>query len=72
VLVLGANDNVAAHFGELSAEWFRARKVRGVVIDGSTRDAASITRLRFPTFVRYRTPLGPRGSHVSRGRHAGH
>ena len=56
VLVLGANDNVAAHFGELSAEWFRARKVRGVVIDGSTRDALSISRLRFPTFVRYRTP----------------
>src|SRR5919204_88000 len=26
------------------------------VMDGSTRDAASISRLRFPTFVRYRTP----------------
>jgi 4-hydroxy-4-methyl-2-oxoglutarate aldolase len=56
VLVLAANDNEAAHFGELSAEWFRARKVRGAVIDGSTRDAASIIRSRFPTFVRYRTP----------------
>jgi regulator of RNase E activity RraA len=56
VLVLAANDNEAAHFGELSAEWFRARKVRGAVIDGSTRDAASIARLRFPTFVRYRSP----------------
>jgi regulator of RNase E activity RraA len=56
VLVLASNDNVAAHFGELSAEWFRARNVRGAVIDGSTRDAASIARLRFPTFVRYRTP----------------
>jgi len=56
VLVLAANDSVAAHFGELSAEWFRARRVRGAVIDGSTRDAASIARLRFPTFVRYRTP----------------
>src|SRR5262249_24483613 len=56
VLVLGANDNGAAHFGELSVEWFRARRVRGAVIDGGTRDAASITRLRFPTFVRYRTP----------------
>ena len=56
VLVLAANDNEAAHFGELSAEWFRARKVRGAVIDGSTRDAASIVRARFPTFVRYRTP----------------
>lgn len=56
VLVLAANDHVAAHFGELSAEWLRARRVRGAVIDGSTRDAAHITRLRFPTFVRSRTP----------------
>ena len=56
VLVLAANDNEAAHFGELSAEWFRARRVRGAVIDGSTRDAAGIARLRFPTFCRYRTP----------------
>ena len=56
VLVLAANDSVAAHFGELSAEWFRARRVRGAVIDGGTRDAAYLSRLRFPTFVRYRTP----------------
>src|SRR5947208_2105870 len=56
VLVLAANDNVAAHFGELSAEWFRARRVRGAVVDGGTRDAAYLSRLRFPTFVRYRTP----------------
>src|SRR5438105_15089395 len=56
VLVLAANDQEAAHFGELSAEWFRARRVRGAVIDGSTRDAAYISRVRFPTFVRYRTP----------------
>lgn len=56
VLVLAASDGMAAHFGELSAEWFRARKVRGAVIDGNTRDAASIARLRFPTFVRSRTP----------------
>jgi len=56
VLVLAANDSEAAHFGELSAEWFRTRRVRGAVIDGSTRDAAHISRVRFPTFVRYRTP----------------
>jgi len=56
VLVLAANDSVAAHFGELSAAWFRARRVRGAVIDGATRDAAFIGRLGFPTFVRYRTP----------------
>src|SRR3989442_9135874 len=56
VLVLAANDSVAAHFGELSASWFRARRVRGAVIDGATRDTACIARLGFPTFVRYRTP----------------
>lgn len=56
VLLLAANDNVAAHFGELSAEALRARKVRGAVIDGATRDAAVIARIGFPTFVRYRTP----------------
>src|SRR5713226_7760114 len=56
VLVLATNDNVAAHFGELSAEWFRARRVRGAVVDGGTRDTASIVRMGFPTFVRYRTP----------------
>ena len=56
VLVLAANDSNAAHFGELSAEWFRARRVRGAVIDGSTRDATAIARTRFPTFVRYLTP----------------
>src|SRR5437870_7992631 len=56
VLVLAANDNVAAHFGELSAEWLRSRRVRGAVIDGATRDAAYISRIGFPTFVRYRTP----------------
>ena len=56
VLVLAANDNVAAHFGELSAEWFRARRVRGAVIDGGTRDAAALARVRFPTFARYRNP----------------
>jgi 4-hydroxy-4-methyl-2-oxoglutarate aldolase len=56
VLVLAARDEEAAHFGELSAEWFRARRVRGAVIDGSTRDAAHISRLRFPTFARYRSP----------------
>ena len=56
VLVLAANDHVAAHFGELSAEWFRARRVRGAVVDGGTRDAPYLARMHFPTFVRYRSP----------------
>jgi regulator of RNase E activity RraA len=56
VLVLAANDSVAAHFGELSAQWLRRRRARGAVIDGATRDAAVIARLGFPTFVRYCSP----------------
>lgn len=56
VLVLAANDSVAAHFGELSAQALRNRRVRGTVIDGATRDVATIVRMGFPTFVRYRSP----------------
>jgi regulator of RNase E activity RraA len=56
VLVLASNDSAAAHFGELSMEALRRRRVRGAVIDGATRDAAYIARVGFPTFVRYRTP----------------
>ena len=56
VLVVAANDSLAAHFGELSASWLRAKRVRGAVIDGSTRDATMIVRMGFPTFVRYVTP----------------
>jgi len=56
MLVLASNDTVCAHFGELSATWLRARRVRGAVIDGATRDVALIARMGFPTFVRYRSP----------------
>ena len=57
VLVIQAHDDVAAHFGELSAVALKARGARGVVVDGATRDAAYIVRERFPVFCRYRTPL---------------
>src|SRR5262245_40042973 len=57
VLVVKSNDDVSAHFGELSAVAMKARGVRGVVIDGATRDADYILRERFPVFCRYRTPL---------------
>jgi len=56
VVVMATGDSAAAHFGELSAEWCRRRRVRGAVIDGATRDAAALVRMRFPTFVRYRSP----------------
>jgi 4-hydroxy-4-methyl-2-oxoglutarate aldolase len=70
VLVIQANDDAAAHFGELSAVAMKARGVRGVVVDGATRDAAYILRERFPLFCRYRTPLDslPRWLAVEWGR----
>jgi regulator of RNase E activity RraA len=70
VLVVQANDDSAAHFGELSAVAMKARGVRGVVVDGATRDAAYILRERFPLFCRYRTPLDslPRWLAVEWGR----
>jgi regulator of RNase E activity RraA len=69
-LVIQANDDVAAHFGELSAVAMKARGVRGVVVDGATRDSAYIMRERFPLFCRYRTPLDslPRWLAVEWGR----
>jgi regulator of RNase E activity RraA len=70
VLVIQSNDDVAAHFGELSAVAMKARGVRGAVVDGATRDAAYILRERFPVFCRYRTPLDslPRWLAVEWGR----
>jgi 4-hydroxy-4-methyl-2-oxoglutarate aldolase len=70
VLVIQSNDDVAAHFGELSAVAMKARGVRGAIIDGATRDAAYIARERFPVFCRYRTPLDslPRWRAIEWGR----
>ena len=70
VLVLRADAARAAHFGELSAAWFRARRVRGAVIDGATRDAALIATTGLPVFCRYLTPLDsvPRWEAVEWGR----
>ena len=70
VLVVRSNDDVAAHFGELSAVALKARGARGVVVDGATRDAAYILREKFPVFCRYRTPLDslPRWLAVEWGR----
>src|SRR5262249_20434022 len=70
VLVIQSNDEVAAHFGELSAVAMKTRGVRGVVINGATRDGAYIRREGFPVFCRYRTPLDslPRWLAVEWGR----
>ncbi len=56
VLVSQANDEVAAHLGELSAETAQFRGARGAVIDGGARDTGYILNLGFPVFARYTTP----------------
>jgi len=56
VLVYEANDDVAAHLGELSSETAKFRGARGAVIDGGARDTEYMVRLGFPVFCRYRTP----------------
>ena len=53
VLVLAAGDDTAAHFGELTATWLRARGCPGVVVDGGTRDIPQLRAMGFPVFCRY-------------------
>jgi regulator of RNase E activity RraA len=57
VIVSQPNDHVCAHFGELSAETAQHRGGMGAVIDGGVRDVEYISKLAFPIFARYTTPL---------------
>lgn len=57
VIVSKANDDIAAHLGELSAETAKYRGCRGAVIYGGVRDTDYIINLGFPVFSRYTTPL---------------
>jgi 4-hydroxy-4-methyl-2-oxoglutarate aldolase len=57
VIVSKANDDIAAHLGELSAETAKYRGCRGAVIYGGVRDTDYIIDLDFPVFSRYTTPL---------------
>jgi 4-hydroxy-4-methyl-2-oxoglutarate aldolase len=48
-----------AHFGDILALAALRRGVRGIVVNGSIRDRAAITELRFPVFHRGTSPRGP-------------
>jgi regulator of RNase E activity RraA len=61
VLVYQANDDVAAHLGELSSETAKFRGAGGAVIDGGARDTEYMVRLGFPVFCRFRTSRDIRG-----------
>jgi 4-hydroxy-4-methyl-2-oxoglutarate aldolase len=56
VAVYQCNQQIAAHFGELSATSLATREVAGCVIDGGCRDTAFIVGERFPVFARHVTP----------------
>jgi regulator of RNase E activity RraA len=47
----------AGIMGELSATAMRARGARGCLVDGYTRDARKIIRMRFPVFARGISPI---------------
>jgi regulator of RNase E activity RraA len=54
--VYACNQDVAAHFGELSATSLLSREVAGCVIDGGCRDVRFIAAEGFPVFTRFITP----------------
>jgi regulator of RNase E activity RraA len=56
VVVCQPNDSSLAHMGELSAETFVLRGVRGYIVDGGCRDSEFILRTGFRVFCRYLTP----------------
>lgn len=62
VLVAQTNGSVRSSlWGELLTTAATVRGARGAVIDGFTRDALSITRMKFPLFVRGIAPFDSKG-----------
>ncbi len=56
VVVCQANDDRAAHMGELSAEALKLKGVRGYIVDGGCRDVDLVLATGFQVFCRYFTP----------------
>lgn len=59
LVVNGFGETSRAVFGDLLAEICLARGVRGVVLDGATRDLEAIAELGLPVWARAGTPAGP-------------
>ena len=57
VVICQPHDSSLAHFGEMSAETFAHRGIRGYIVDGGCRDGQSILRIGFPVWCRYFTPI---------------
>jgi regulator of RNase E activity RraA len=56
VVVCQPNDDSLAHMGELSAETFTHKGVRGYLCDGGCRDSGFISKIGFRVWSRYHTP----------------
>jgi 4-hydroxy-4-methyl-2-oxoglutarate aldolase len=56
VVMCQPNDDTVAHMGELSAETFHLKKIRGYIADGGSRDTRFIKKINFPVFCKYTTP----------------
>jgi 4-hydroxy-4-methyl-2-oxoglutarate aldolase len=57
VAVWGGAAAGVALFGELIAIGMKERGCVGALVDGGARDLASLTRLDFPVYARYRSPI---------------
>ena len=57
VVICQPNDDVVSHMGELSSETFVYRGVLGYIVDGGARDTDFISKLGFPLFYKYTTPV---------------
>ena len=56
IVVCQPNDDELAHMGELSAETFVYKNIKGYIVDGGCRDTAFIKDIKFPVFYKYTTP----------------
>ena len=57
VVICQPNDDKVSHMGELSSETFVYRGVLGYIVDGGARDTDFISKLGFPLFYKYTTPV---------------
>ena len=61
VVIDGEGDDQTGHWGELLSTAAQARGATGVVVDGGTRDAAHLLKMKdWPVFCRYTTPVESR------------
>ncbi len=56
VVICQPHDDTLAHMGELSAETFVYKGVRGYLCDGGCRDTPLIAKTGLPVWFRYHTP----------------